>query len=288
MRASRQSPAAVSAGVRVLRSSPHTTVAAAADAVGVPAESLGSGLAGLRILGRCAELAAAAAQTMTPLPPQEDHVNRVAVLSHRACPPPAARASCDITRATSSMSGYKMADVAGIAGWGERSDPRSCDATGAVVRAAGRSADWSDRGLAARSPHLGTSQREALATDRSWHVRSSMARTMRRGPRRLYEVFAADENTQQSLAGNQYCPSDLLDRLARYGDDNLRRELASNPACSADLLVDLVGDEDWNIDYCVAGNPSCPPALLDELTDHESDEVRDVATASHESLFGVC
>ena len=282
MRASRQRSVAVSAGVRVLRSSPHTTVAAAADAVGVPAESLESGLAGLRMLGRCAELAAAAAQTMTP---QEDHVNRVAVLSHRVCPPPAARASCDKTRAASSMSGYKMADVAGVAGWGERSDPRSCDATGAVVRAAGRSADWSDRGLAARSSTLGTSQREALATDSHWDVRSSMARTMRRGPRRLYEVFAADENTQQSLAGNRHCPSDLLDRLARYDDNALRRELASNPACSADLLVDLVGDEDWNIDYCVAGNPSCPPALLEELTDHESDEVRDVATASYDAYL---
>ena len=282
MRASRQSAAAVSAGVRVLRSSPHTTVAAAADAVGVPAESLESGLAGLRMLGRCAELAAAAAQTLTP---QEDHVNRVAVLSHRMCPPPPARASCDKTRATSSISSPNTADVAGIAGWGERSDPRSRAATGAVVRAAGRSADWSDRGLAARSSTLGMSQREALATDSHWDVRAAMARTMRRGPRRLYEVFAADENTQQGLAGNRHCPSDLLDRLARYGDHDLRSELASNPACSADLLVDLVGDEDWGIDYCVAGNPSCPPALLEELTDHESDDVRDVATASYDAYL---
>ena len=65
----------------------------------------------------------------------------------------------------------------------------------------------------------------------------------------------------------------------------LANELASNPVCSADLLVDLVGDEDWDIDYCVAGNPSCPPTLLEELTDHESDEVRDVATASREAYL---
>ena len=272
---------ATMAGMRSLRSAPHATIDGVAGAVGVTPKHLQQATAGLRLRGRCAEMAAD--HLNRPYRPQGRHPRPMghkeqwlAVL-RRICPPSAVRAAAP-PKVLLDDHPVVLASRVGTAGWSARTDLELFEpAPSSLLRAKASAVDVGERAAVARcNGVLPSAVCKRLADDPEWTVRMAMATTIK-GPCWMFELFASDESTRGGLAQNVSCPPDLLDSLARCGDEYLRQSIAQNSSCSPELLADLVEDENWDIDIDVANNPSCPPDLLRKFMHHESGEVTEAA-----------
>ena len=272
---------ATMAGMRSLRSAPHATIDGVAGAAGVTPKHLRQATAGLKLRGRCAEMAAD--HLNRPYRPQGRHPRPMGhkeqwlAALRRTCPPSAVRAAAP-PKVLLDDHPVVLASRAGSSGWSARTDLALFEpAPSSLLRAKASAVDAGERAaVARRNSVLPLAVLKRLARDPEWAVRHAMATTIK-GPRWLFEVFASDESTQEGLALNVSCPPDLLDSLARYGDEYLRRSIAQNTSCSPELFADLVEDEDWDIDVYVAQNPGCPPDLLRKLMHHDSGEVVEAA-----------
>lgn len=96
----------------------------------------------------------------------------------------------------------------------------------------------------------------------------------------FYEIYeTSDENETRKkgyyidIAKNTNCPSDLLDKLAKYNDKYVKSNVASNPNTSEDTLLKLSEDKDEWVRSNVAMNKNVSVEILRKLANDNKDDV---------------
>ena len=238
--------------LRVLRSAPKHTVAAAAAAVGLPPDTLADRLTRTHPRSGCGAAIAATAAALVPRSVQHhaDGTSTVGalatLLTHPACPPTVLR----LAAASPAETGWLPAGFAGGTGsWAARpARRRPMTVSGPPARPVDR------HGL-----RVGPSCPPALQTALAAHAGDKAAET------------AADRCDD---------PTSLL-VLCVSPDGRTRRRLAANPAAPPLALAVLATDDDsFDIVFRALIHPRCPPAALATAAVHRSEGVRAAAASN--------
>ena len=278
----RRTTADTTTAVRVLRSAPHTTLAEAATAAGMTHTQIRLCINQATSRGRCAQKTAAVLHNSLRHEPPSDWTNRQQqrlLLTHRMCPPPAARAVTAELAAQASAAGERgetMPVAAGTPGWAAHADHSAKTAPASLLRAQAANNDPGVRSVIAGNPALPLATLEALSADDEAGTVSWMLASNERCPLWAFAGFVDDDDSalHEAVARNRACPPDLLEGLGLTGDYLVQIATASNPSCTPWMLNQFVHEDDWEVVHEVAGNPSCPPELLEQLAGHEDEEIR--------------
>ena len=282
-------------GLRMLRSAPAFGIADTAAAARIETRALRSAMRRLKKRGRCAAALTAADR-------HGSLAQRVAVLSHRACPPAVIRA----TGAIWSNSARFVA--APTAAWAEQFPPQNTSRGRVVTVAASggpnaliqvtRTASavllvchLSDhpnpeiRAAATANAACPSATLAHLSEDSNYQVCEAVA-AHPNCPAAALERLAGDirhSDIFAAVATHANCPVRLLERLSRSPDETVRRPAAAHPDCPAATLERLSTDHNDSVRVAVAEHQRCPPAVLERFdTTTETAAVR-IAVAKHRS-----
>ena len=234
--------------VRAARAAPVFPLGQVAKRVEVSHGHLTHALLGLPARGRCAALAARAADELK----LEVATIREAVSAHRAMPPSAARSVAHAT-----------VTAPGTAGWGARSGLEAQMSGCRRVFGAGRGAE---RGDGPETLPCAVAARWADSESAESRVQAA-----RRGSGPVLMKLAGDAHgaVLYQVAANPAAPPATLEQLAVCPYPGVRAQVAANPMCEATLLQRLCADENPAVRLAVMRNPSCPSEALEKLSPHQ-------------------
>ena len=277
----RRAAADTTTAVRVLRSAPHTTLTEAATAAGMTHTQIRLCINQATSRGRCAQKTAAVLHNSLRHEPPSDWTSRQQqrlLLTHRMCPPPAARAVTAELAAQVSAVGERIEatpETAGTPGWAARADYGANTAPASLLRSQASNDDQGVRSVTAGNSVLPQATLEALSDDAVWMVMWATA-TNESCPQRIFARFVAGDESElrETVAMNHACPPELLTHIGVNGGLMEQRAAARNPSCPSELFTHFVHEDNWEVVHDVAGNPSCPSGLLEQLADHEQESIR--------------
>ena len=266
--------------VRVLRSAPHTTLTEAATAAGVTHAQIHLRISQTTGRSRCAQKTAAMLHNSLrhESSPDRKQQHQLLLLTHRVCPPSAARAVIAALAAQATAAGERIEatpETAGTPGWATRADYGANTAPASLLRSQAASNDLGVRSVTAGNSALPQATLEALSDDAVWMVTWATA-TNESCPQRIFARFVAGDEAElrETVAMNHACPPELLTHIGVNGGLTEQRAAARNPSCPSELFTHFVHEDNWEVVHDVAGNPSCPSELLEQLADHEQESIR--------------
>ena len=219
--------------IRVLRSAPHTTLAEAAAAAKMTHTQIRLCVNQATGRGRCAQKTASVLHnSLRHESPWTNRPLQRLLLTHRMCPPPAARAVTAELAAQASAAGGRsetMPVAAGTPGWAAHADHSANTAPASLLRSQAANDDPGVRSVVAGNPALPLATLEALFVDETESV-SWMLASNERCPLWAFAKFVDGDDSalHEAVAMNRACPPDLLEgprpHLRLSGPDSCRRE----------------------------------------------------------------
>ena len=211
--------------VRALRSAPAATLGAVARSTGESVPLLRQRLAQTQPRGRCAQAVAGLLhQTSQHRLTPSRALRHMELLTHRACPPSATRATMAVLLR---MSGADST-VPGTLGWPVRNSRSAESAPGSLMRASAASDDSLMRCGVAQNPALAPVLATALASDSQWSVLSAIAANPA-CPREILRMFAHGKLPATSV--DTGLPASIHKKLHETMCSELREAALQNPAC---------------------------------------------------------
>ena len=241
---------------RMARSAPAVGLEHVAAAADVDTATAVAALRGLRSRGGCAAATATALAARNP----DGETSGLAVLAHRACPPPQRRIIAHDPRWLFEM---RIVDLQTARGRLQRLLGENFSLPSSVAGSAG----W----IAREAPCVGGTRRTAAlnagslsASERCWAASWPM-------PAAVAHHLMSDpsQDVRQRLALSAWVPAALLERFAKDRDADIRITAASNPRLGSETLRRLARDQQPGVRWAVAANPSSPPDALSVLVDSE-------------------